>query len=200
MELYASSPPPIRSRPCSCMRNSACCRKCCPKAARNEVDQLARLTRPSAMRHWRPMRRRMAALLPPIPTIAEAVAARLRCRGKAQRARLVRVARRDTEDARHPRGLAYSEGDRMRDRSPALVGSEHVALEGLGHPGLCRSRAARSSRGVSAPGRKWRVSCGPSSVAGSTNTFDPAHAWKNCFPKNWYGAKGLQVELSCNAA
>ena len=88
--------------------------------------------------------RRMAALLPPIVPVAEAVAARLRL-SRAQRDRLTTVARRDTEDAGHPRGLAYSVGIRMRARSPAPGRGRYVALEGLGGP-VFPLKAAKSSR------------------------------------------------------
>jgi poly(A) polymerase len=50
--------------------------------------------------------RRLAALLPPSPDVAETVAARLRL-SKAQRARLVSAAERREEDAADPQALAY---------------------------------------------------------------------------------------------
>lgn len=53
--------------------------------------------------------RRLAALIPAIGTLAEAVAARLRL-SKQQRSRLVCAAQRQADDANHPRALAYREG------------------------------------------------------------------------------------------
>jgi len=50
--------------------------------------------------------RRLAALLPPSPDVAETVAARLRL-SKAQRTRLVAAAERTAADADNPRALAY---------------------------------------------------------------------------------------------
>ena len=50
--------------------------------------------------------RRLAALLPPSPDVAETVAARLRL-SKAQRGRLVSAAERSATDAEHPLALAY---------------------------------------------------------------------------------------------
>lgn len=60
--------------------------------------------------------RRLAALIPPVRSLAEAVAVRLRL-SRAQRARLVCTAERKPEDVADPRGLAYREGmDCARDR------------------------------------------------------------------------------------
>ncbi|OBX20442.1 polynucleotide adenylyltransferase [Erythrobacter sp. QSSC1-22B] len=60
--------------------------------------------------------RRLAALIPPVRALAEAVAVRLRL-SRAQRARLVCAAERTPEDAADPRGLAYRESiDCARDR------------------------------------------------------------------------------------
>ncbi|MEO1968309.1 MAG: CCA tRNA nucleotidyltransferase [Sphingomonadaceae bacterium] len=53
--------------------------------------------------------RRLAALVPAIPTLAETVSARLRL-SKAQRARLICAAERKGSDASNPRALAYREG------------------------------------------------------------------------------------------
>ncbi len=50
--------------------------------------------------------RRLAALLPPSPDVAETVAARLRL-SKVQRGRLVSAAERSTEDTADPHSLAY---------------------------------------------------------------------------------------------
>lgn len=71
--------------------------------------------------------RRLAALIPPLPTLAEAVAARLRL-SKQQRTRLVCAARRQHGDSTRPRALAYREGlGCARDRL-LLAGAEIAAL------------------------------------------------------------------------
>ncbi len=53
--------------------------------------------------------RRLAALLPPLPPVAQAIAARLRL-SRAQRQRLVTAAERNPHDTEAPRALAYREG------------------------------------------------------------------------------------------
>jgi len=50
--------------------------------------------------------RRLAAMLPPSPDVAEVVAARLRL-SKAQRSRLIAAAERTAQDSENPRALAY---------------------------------------------------------------------------------------------
>ncbi len=73
--------------------------------------------------------RRLAALIPPVRSLAETVAVRLRLSG-AQRARLVCAAERKPEDAADPRGLAYRESmDGARDRL-LLAGAHLGELEG----------------------------------------------------------------------
>lgn len=69
--------------------------------------------------------RRLAALIPAIPAIAEAVSARMRL-SKQQRARLVCAAERKGGDADHPRRLAYCEGSECaRDRLLLLGAPTH---------------------------------------------------------------------------
>lgn len=81
-----------------------------PEAREQQLDGLAQLA------GWERLQRidadplrRLAALLPPVPSVAEAVAARLRL-SKQQRARLVCAAERKHEDGANPRALAYREG------------------------------------------------------------------------------------------
>ena len=77
--------------------------------------------------------RRLAALLPPVPALAEAVAARLRL-SKAQRARLACSASRTVDDTDRPRALAYEVGvDCARDRL-LLNGRDAGALTGWAPP------------------------------------------------------------------
>ncbi len=81
-----------------------------PESGRREVDQLERLTTAERRAAIAPdPMRRLAALLPAIPPVAETVAARLRL-SRSQRSRLACVARRETGDGKHPRGLAYTVG------------------------------------------------------------------------------------------
>jgi poly(A) polymerase len=78
-----------------------------PEACPPQVAALGRLIAAEAEQGIAPDPiRRLAALLPPMPEIAETVAARLRL-SKAQRARLVAAAQRKAEDAANPRALAY---------------------------------------------------------------------------------------------
>lgn len=99
-----------------------------PETARRELSVLGQLAA-SEVRHGvapDPLRR-LASLLPPLPSVAEAVAARLRLSGK-QRKYLVCVAERVPEDAKAPRSLAYREGwDCAFDR--LLLGG--AGVEGL---------------------------------------------------------------------
>jgi poly(A) polymerase len=67
--------------------------------------------------------RRLAALLPPSPPVAETVAARLRL-SKRQRGRLTCAAQRIAADADDPRALAYSEG--------LACATDRLLLEGHG--------------------------------------------------------------------
>ncbi len=78
-----------------------------PEACPPQVAALGRLVAAEAAQSFAPDAvRRLAALLPPSPDIAETVAARLRL-SKAQRARLVGAAERTAEDASDPKSLAY---------------------------------------------------------------------------------------------
>ena len=81
-----------------------------PECGRREVDQLGRLIEAERAADIEPdAMRRMAALLPAVPPVAEAVSARLRL-SRSQRDRLMCVARRDPRDGDRPRGLAYDVG------------------------------------------------------------------------------------------
>lgn len=78
-----------------------------PEACKAQLAALARLIAAEAAQGFAsdPVRR-LAALLPPSPDVAEMVAARLRL-SKAQRTRLVSAAERRAEDAHNPQALAY---------------------------------------------------------------------------------------------
>ena len=93
--------------------------------------------------------RRLAALLPPIASIAQAVAARLRL-SRAQRARLSCIAERKEEDAAGPRALGYREGiECARDRL-LIAGSDTAALAGWEVPQLPLKGGEIVARGVGA--------------------------------------------------
>ena len=93
--------------------------------------------------------RRLAALLPPIASIAQAVAARLRL-SRAQRARLSCIAERKEDDAAAPRALAYREGiECARDRL-LIAGSDTAALAGWEVPQLPLKGGEIVARGVGA--------------------------------------------------
>ena len=159
------------------MRELGVLQEILPESGAREVDQLARLVAaerdaalgPDAMR-------RMAALLPPIVPAWSAVVAGCavaRAARSADLRRTPRYRRRRTSSRTSP----IASGSNAR--SPLAPGrGRYVALEGLEARSF-RSRAAKSSR-AGLPGvPKWRVCYRPSSVAGSTNTFLPAHAlWK----------------------
>ncbi|HCI62329.1 MAG TPA: polynucleotide adenylyltransferase, partial [Erythrobacter sp.] len=91
--------------------------------------------------------RRLAALLPPIVPVAEAVAARLRLSRK-QRDRLVCVARRSAQDGAHPRGLAYRVGaDCALDRL-LITGADPAPMLGWQAPAFPLKGGEIVARGV----------------------------------------------------
>ena len=93
--------------------------------------------------------RRLAALLPPIPSIAEAVAARLRL-SRAQRGRLSCIAGRRGADAAAPRALAYAEGiECARDRL-LIAGGDIEALSNWEVPQLPLKGGEIVARGIDA--------------------------------------------------
>ncbi len=78
-----------------------------PEACKAQLAALERLIAQESAQGFAPDPvRRLAALLPPSPDVAETVAARLRL-SKAQRTRLVAAAERTAADADSPRALAY---------------------------------------------------------------------------------------------
>ncbi|MXP29175.1 CCA tRNA nucleotidyltransferase [Porphyrobacter algicida] len=92
------------------MADAGVLREVLPEARERELAVLDRLIPAEIVENTNadPIRR-VAALVPPIPTLAEAVSARLRL-SRAQRARLVCAAERNGSDANNPRALAYREG------------------------------------------------------------------------------------------
>ncbi len=91
--------------------------------------------------------RRMAALLPPSPPVAQTVAARLRL-SRQQRARLTCAAERVASDAANPRGLAYREGKQGAIDRLLLEGQAIGQLEGWEIPELPLKGGEIVQRGV----------------------------------------------------
>ena len=89
------------------MWNRAVLRVILPETSLGQVENLRNLIAREADQQFAPDPvRRLAALLPPSPDVAEIVAARLRL-SKAQRARLVSAAERLGSDAENRQALAY---------------------------------------------------------------------------------------------
>ncbi|RXZ65967.1 CCA tRNA nucleotidyltransferase [Pelagerythrobacter rhizovicinus] len=100
--------------------------------------------------------RRLAALLPALSPVAEAVAARLRL-SKAQRERVTRAAARRADDALQPRALAYREGiDSAIDRL-LLTGGNVAPLIDWDVPQLPLRGGEIVARGVAAGPEVARV-------------------------------------------
>lgn len=93
--------------------------------------------------------RRLAALLPPTPSIAETVAARLRL-SKAQRSRLIGAAERLEGDGEAPRALAYAKGIETAIDRLLLTGQDPASLIGWQVPELPLKGGEIVARGVSA--------------------------------------------------
>lgn len=93
--------------------------------------------------------RRLAALLPPSPDVAEEVAARLRL-SKAQRSRLINAAERSVTDGEAPRALAYRVGVPMAIDRLLLIGADPGAVIGWEPPVFPLKGGAIVARGVTA--------------------------------------------------
>ncbi|MBX7541092.1 CCA tRNA nucleotidyltransferase [Qipengyuania sphaerica] len=130
------------------MRELGVLQEVLPECGRREAEKLAELVRsereygvePDAMR-------RLAAMLPAVPPVAEAVSARLRL-SRSQREHLACVAARDMRDGEAPLALAYYEGvDCARDRL-LLTRADPSALEGWEAPQLPLKGGEIVERGV----------------------------------------------------
>lgn len=93
--------------------------------------------------------RRLAALLPPSPDVAETVAARLRL-SKAQRTRLVSAAERSADITSDPRVLAYRLSPPLAMDRLLLTGGDARALDGWTVPVFPLKGGAIVARGVTA--------------------------------------------------
>ncbi len=121
-----------------------------PEAGKREIDKLAELVATERAAGVEPEAlRRLAALLPAVPPVAESVAARLRL-SKSQRARLTCAAARDTRDRDAPRALAYSEGVECAIDRLLLTGADIGALAHWEPPTLPLKGGEIVSRGVEA--------------------------------------------------
>jgi poly(A) polymerase len=134
MELLNLLSLPDPSRTASRMLSQGVLTVVLPEATRGTVEALERLVAAenSAAITPHPIRR-LAALLPPSPPVAEGVAARLRL-SKNQRMRLYCAAERIAEDAASPRALAYREGRECAIDRLLLGGGDIGALAGWDIP------------------------------------------------------------------
>ena len=128
-----------------------------PEARQNEIATLAALIRAEVTQGVAadPIRR-LAALIPPVSTIAETVAARLRL-SKQQRARLICDAARNPADADNPRALAYAEGIGCAIDRLLLVGANIAPLRDWEVPQLPLKGGQIVARGVGAGPEVARV-------------------------------------------
>ena len=121
-----------------------------PEACAAQLAALARLIAAETVQGFAgdPVRR-LAALLPPSPEVAETVAARLRL-SKAQRTRLVSAAERSADDAANPQMLAYRITPPLAIDRLLLGGGDARVLEGWRVPVFPLKGGAIVARGVSA--------------------------------------------------
>ncbi len=128
-----------------------------PEAHRRELAVLDRLVVHEASEGMSgdPLRR-LAALVPPIPALAEAIAARLRL-SKQQRSRLVCAAERKDSDAAEPRALAYREGPACARDRLLLAGSDLAAFAGWEVPQFPLKGGQIVARGIAAGPEVARV-------------------------------------------
>ncbi len=121
-----------------------------PEACAAQLAALARLIAAERTQGFAPDSvRRLAALLPPSPEVAETVAARLRL-SKAQRTRLVSAAERSVDDAASPQMLAYRLTPPLAIDRLLLSGGDARLLDGWRVPVFPLKGGAIVARGVSA--------------------------------------------------
>ncbi|MBU7579771.1 MAG: CCA tRNA nucleotidyltransferase [Porphyrobacter sp.] len=121
-----------------------------PEACPPQVAALARLVAAEREQGIAPDPvRRLAALLPPMPEVAETVAARLRL-SKAQRARLIAAAERHSDDAASPLALAYRLTPPVATDRLLLAGADARSLQGWSAPAFPLKGGAIVARGVTA--------------------------------------------------
>ncbi len=121
-----------------------------PEAGQPELAALAAVTGQEAAQGIAPdPLRRLAALLPPSPELAEVVAARLRL-SKAQRSRLVSASARHASHADDARALAYAIGVGPALDRLLLLGADTRVLAGWQPPAFPLKGGAIVARGVTA--------------------------------------------------
>ncbi len=121
-----------------------------PEACPPQVVALGRLVGAEAAQGFAPDSvRRLAALLPPSPEVAETAAARLRL-SKAQRGRLVGAAERTIDDAADPKALAYRLTPPVAIDRLLLGGADARVLDGWSVPLFPLKGGAVVARGVTA--------------------------------------------------
>ncbi len=121
-----------------------------PEACPAHLTALARLIAQESAQGVAPDPvRRLAALLPPSPDVAETVAARLRL-SKAQRARLIGAAERMPADTTNPHALAYRLTHPLAVDRLLLLGGDARALTGWTPPVFPLKGGTIVARGVTA--------------------------------------------------
>lgn len=121
-----------------------------PEACAPQIAALGRLVAAEAAQGFAPDPvRRLAALLPPSPEVAETLAARLRL-SKAQRGRLVSAAERSAADTANPQALAYRLTPPVATDRLLLSGGDARALAGWSVPVFPLKGGAIVARGVTA--------------------------------------------------
>ncbi len=128
-----------------------------PESCTANVDALARLIAAEAAQSFAPDPvRRLAALLPPSPEVAEVVAARLRL-SKQQRARLVSGAERGEAAGESPQALAYRITPALAIDRLLLGGSNAVMLANWEPPAFPLKGGMIVARGVTAGPQVARI-------------------------------------------
>lgn len=130
------------------MRQLGVMQEVLPECGTREAEKLAELVRqereygiaPDAMR-------RLAAIIPPVPSLAQAVSARLRL-SRAQRERLSCVAQRDASDSQRPLALAYYEGVECAQDRLLLTRADPSTLKSWEAPQLPLKGGEIVERGV----------------------------------------------------
>ena len=128
-----------------------------PEARASEIAGLARLIETERNHEAAPDAiRRLAALLPPVLSLAETVAARLRL-SKQQRQRLACAAARTAHDGELPRALAYHEGIACARDRLLLTGASPAALNNWTPPDFPLKGGTIVARGVAAGPQVARI-------------------------------------------